>query len=61
MFSFVRQFLYESSLQAKTFVLFRCGNTLVMGHRIKNTLTKSSETSNEEDIWSLESQAFLSL
>lgn len=28
----VRVFLYESSLQAKTFVLFRCGNTLVVGH-----------------------------
>lgn len=31
-FSFVRLFLYESNRQAKTFVLFRCGNTLVMGH-----------------------------
>lgn len=28
----VRVFLSESRLQAKTFVLFRCGNTLVMGH-----------------------------
>ncbi len=57
MFSFVRRFLYESSIQAKTFVLFRCGNTLVMG-RIKNTRTKSSETSNEEAISSVERQAF---
>lgn len=60
MFSFVGRFLYESSLQAKTFVLFRYGNTLWV-IRIKNTLTKSSETSNEEDISSLERQAFLSL